>query len=409
MPPAFDPAVVELLSYVLGELPDPVRLIDRNGKKLCQNEASRLTAPEGLGHLCGGDGTERNASCPACQLDDALERGLFQRWHVVVPRPDRASDYFEITISPVRDDDGSVLGALEILRDATATLGLEQYLIGRSERAEDEVRVREKEAHSLKAELGTLRHSQEEILYRDRLMAISDLVANLAHEIHTPLGAMISSADLLQRARRGLHDCVAEIGEARTTALRRKLDVLDSSAGVIVDAARRIEGIIQTLRTFSRLDEVPRKAIDVTEGLESTLALLEHRFADRIHVARDYAELPPLTCRPDALNLVFMNLLQNAAQAIPGEGTIRVATRRDGAAVVIEVADTGVGFDEETGSRLFELGFTTRRGRGGSGLGLALSRRIVEDHGGTIRATGEPGAGATFRVRLPLDPETEEG
>ena len=96
----------------------------------------------GVGHLCGTESRERNPSCPACQIDEVLERGTFLRWHVAVARDEKISDYYEVTLNPVHDRRGRIIGVLEILRDATATLGLEQYLIGRAEVQDDEIRKR---------------------------------------------------------------------------------------------------------------------------------------------------------------------------------------------------------------------------------------------------------------------------
>jgi signal transduction histidine kinase len=386
---------LERLGAVLNDLPDAVRLIAADGSVILRNEASRKLAPNGLGHLCGGENGGRDSSCPACQLETVLVTGTLARWHVVVPRPGAASDYFEVTLSPVAGKDGKVGAVLEILRDATATLGLEQYLIGMAE--------------SRDQELSELRRSQTEILYRDRLLALSRLVAGLSHEIHTPLGAMLSSADLLQRAVGRLEEAAREIAEVtHSDRIISKLGSLKSSAEVMVEGARRIHAVVRTLRLFTRLDEAPRKSVDLHEGLETSLELLQYRISSRTLVVRDYAKLPEVLCRPDALNQVFMNLLLNAVQAVDGDGEIRIATRMDGSDAVIEIADDGPGIPADDHSRIFDLGFTTRGGRGGTGIGLALSRRIVQEHRGSIEVASEPGKGSTFVVRIPVgssDPE----
>lgn len=411
MPPAFSPEVLESLDRVLGDLPDPARLIARDGNVLLRNEAARLQLPDGFGHLCAPSERGHNASCPECQVQEVLERGVFLRWHVVVPHEGPTGDYFEVTLNPVRDGAGEIIAVLELIRDVTMSLGLEQYLIGRSERQETEIRERSEEsqrlahtADSLKEELGTLKETQAEILYKDRLMALSQVVAGVAHEIHTPLGAMLSSADLLQRIIDRVHETLEPFDDETKQALVAKLEVLDSSASLMIEGARRIQSVVQSLRLFTRLDEAPRKSVDLHEGLESTLDLLHYRMGDRIRVERDYGELPELICRPDACNQVFMNLLVNAIQAIPGEGVIRVKTRHEEDCILIDFSDDGEGMDEEAQSRLFELGFSTKRGKGGAGIGLALSRRIVQEHGGTISVKSRPGKGTTFTVRLPLAP-----
>jgi two-component system NtrC family sensor kinase len=370
--------LLERLGAMIEALPDAVRLIAADGSVMLRNEAAEKLAPEGLGHLCREDNGGRDASCPACQLQTVLQGGSFMRWHVVVPRDGEASDYFEVTLSPVLGEDGNVEAVLEILRDATATLGLEQYLIGMAESRDQEI--------------SDLRKSQTELLYRDRLLALSRLVAGLSHEIHTPLGAMLSSADLLERA-------VDRLEADRDLS---KLGVLKSSAEVMVEGARRIHAVVRTLRLFTRLDEAPRKSADLHEGLETSLELLQYRIGSRTSVVRDYGELPEIVCRPDALNQVFMNILLNAVQAVGGAGEIRIATRLEGGDALVEISDDGPGISRDDRSKIFDLGFTTRGERGGTGIGLALSQRIVQEHGGTIEVDSEPGSGSSFAVRIPV-------
>ncbi len=382
-PPA---ELLERLGALFDDLPDAVRLIAADGTVLLRNEAARKLAPEGLGHLCHEENGGRDASCPACQLQTVMEGGSFMRWHVVVSREGEPADYFEVSLSPVTGREGEVEAVLEILRDATATLGLEQYLIGMAE--------------SRDQELSDLRKSQAEILYRDRLVALSSLVAGLSHEIHTPLGAMLSSADILKRA----------IGRLEADGAVAKLGSLKSSAEVMVEGARRIHAVVRTLRLFTRLDEAPRKSVDIHDGLETSLELLRYRIGANTSVIKDYGELPEILCRPDALNQVFMNILLNAVQAVEGAGEIRIATRVDGEDAVVEIADDGPGIPRDDLPKIFDLGFTTRGQRGGTGIGLALSQRIVQEHGGTIEVTSEPGRGSAFAVRIPLsftDPEVK--
>ncbi|MHC4991470.1 MAG: sensor histidine kinase [Planctomycetota bacterium] len=414
MATGFQPALIEELERVVAELPDAVRLIGRDGRILARNEAASILNPEGLDHLCEqGDGGGGQASCPACQREEVFARALFLRWHVALPHKNRPGDYYEYTLCPVRTANGQVEAVLEIVRDATVTLGLEQYLIGRAEKQDDEIKRRSDEAQqlaqaadSLKAELGALKDSQTEILYRDRLVAVSQLVAALAHEIHTPLGAMLSSADLLQRTCGRMQEALDQAGLDADSKRRlsRALESAHSSAGVMVEGAQRIQSIVRTLRLFSRLDEAPTQRVDLHEGLESTLELIGYRLRDRIRVVRDYGELPAITVRAEAINQVFLNLLLNAVHAIPGEGEIAVRTWCEGDTIHVAVRDSGTGIAADDLPCIFDVGFTTRAGKGGSGIGLALSRRIIEEHGGSIEVDSEPGAGATFTLALPLSP-----
>jgi signal transduction histidine kinase len=204
---------------------------------------------------------------------------------------------------------------------------------------------------------------------------------------------MLSSADILQRA-------VERLQEEGTVA---RLGALKSSAEVMVEGARRIHAVVRTLRLFTRLDEAPRKCVDLHDGLETSLELLQYRIGADTSVVKDYGELPEILCRPDALNQVFMNILLNAVQAVGSAGEIRIATRLDGDEALVEISDDGQGISADDRSQIFELGFTTRGERGGTGIGLALSERIVQEHGGSIEVASEPGKGSAFAVRIPID------
>jgi two-component system NtrC family sensor kinase len=395
--------LVEWFAAALNDLPDAVRLIDKQGKLLHQNAASQIMAPDGLGHLCHRSSAVPDLSCPACQLEAVLERGTFMRWYVTVPLPNQPPDYFEVTLSPVRDSHGRILGVLEMLRDVTTTLGLENYLINRAESQDDEIRQRSAERDRLSSELGDLREIQTGLLERDRLAALNQLVAGIAHEINTPLGAMLSNADMLNRNVDRLRSMTDDQEKAvLSRELVKRLDLLQSNSGLVIEGANRIQAVVRTLRLFSNLDEAALKSIDLHEGLDTSLGLLQYRMGRRIEVVKHYGELPLLLCRPEALNQACMNILLNAVLAIEGAGRITITTTATTEEVTVVISDTGVGIPAENLSQVFDLGFTTRGGVGGVGIGLALTARTVREHGGKLWVLSEPGQGTTFTMRLPL-------
>ncbi len=174
-------------------------------------------------------------------------------------------------------------------------------------------------------------------------------------------------------------------------------------------AVSRMVKLVESLRTFDRPDRADVDRVDLHEGLDGTLAVLGHELT-KITVERDYAELPLVECYPNRINQVFMNLLLNAAQAMPDGGTLVLRTRNGDGWVSIEVIDDGRGIDPDVVDRIFEPGFTTKQGRVGMGLGLAISRQIIDHHGGGISIQSTPGEGSTFMVRLPVRlPETHNG
>ena len=264
-----------------------------------------------------------------------------------------------------------------------------------------EERVRERTAElrttnaQLTATLAELRQAQAQLVQSEKMSALGHLVAGIAHEINTPLGAVTSNTDVVLR---GLGKLAPDVPASRANVLQLLDDLLRTNA----EACQRIAVIVRNLQKFARLDEAEWKSADLREGLDSTLALVAHLYRGRIEIVRCYSEAPPVACHPGQLNQVFMNLLVNAIQAIEGQGTIRIRLGVDGRDVLIDVEDTGSGIAPEHLTRIFDPGFTTKGVGVGTGLGLAICHQIVAAHGGTIGVTSRPGAGSVFSVRLPL-------
>ena len=171
--------------------------------------------------------------------------------------------------------------------------------------------------------------------------------------------------------------------------------------GEVKESTRRISELIGAVKSYSQLDRAAMQVTDLTEGLESTLVMLAHRTPEEVTVVRDYgADVPRIHALAAELNQVWTNLITNALDAMEGRGTLRVSTRLDGDSVVVEVADTGTGMSPETQEHAFDPFFTTKGVGQGTGLGLDISRRIVERHSGDITVESHPGE-TVFRVRLP--------
>jgi signal transduction histidine kinase len=305
---------------------------------------------------------------------------------------------------PFTDDDQRLLEALASM-GAVAIENARLY-----EHLEEMV---EERTAALTRALTELRDTQAQLVQSEKMAALGDLVAGVAHEINTPLGAVASNTDLIARALTKARESVAD--PAQTVRALSLLDTAAAMAGVSRDACQRINEIVRSLRNFARLDEAERKPADLHEGIESTLTLLTHLLKNRITVRRDYGQLPLVLCYPNQLNQVFLNLLVNAAQAIEGQGEILIRTRvvpvsataGEAAAslVVVEIADTGCGIPAENLKKIFDPGFTTKGVGVGTGLGLAICYRIVRAHQGRIEVDSTVGAGATFRIILPVGGE----
>jgi signal transduction histidine kinase len=186
-------------------------------------------------------------------------------------------------------------------------------------------------------------------------------------------------------------------------ALRWTSSILSANALLdeMHDATTRIAELIAAVRSYSQVDRAARQRIDVHDGIESTLVMLGHELGG-IDVERAFGtDVPEIDAYPGELNQVWTNLIDNAIDAMDGRGALRIVTRLDGPDLVVDVADTGHGMSPDVHDRAFEPFFTTKDVGKGTGLGLDISRRIVERHGGQITFDSSP-AGTTAHVRLPL-------
>lgn len=240
----------------------------------------------------------------------------------------------------------------------------------------------------------------EEDARRERMALLGSLLADIVHEMKTPLAAMRSSADTLENAIARFEQWIG--AQAQDPGKGDLLGIVREALRTHRVAYARLEELTRSLRTFSRVDEKTWESASVNSILETALAITAHALKNRITVVKNFAADSEIECHPNQLGQVFINLLMNAAQAIEGPGEIRIKTWVNGDKVWISVADTGPGMSPETKQRLFEAGFTTKAADVGTGLGLSIALRIVQDHQGSIRVDSEPGMGTTFAVELPI-------
>jgi signal transduction histidine kinase len=171
------------------------------------------------------------------------------------------------------------------------------------------------------------------------------------------------------------------------------------------ESTRRISELVAAVRSYSQMDRASLQQIDITEGLDTTVVVLSHKISNEVTIVRDYAaDVPRIEAYAGELNQVWTNLIDNALDAMDGEGTLRLATRADSDHVTVEIGDTGPGMDPEVAAHAFQPFYTTKDVGRGSGLGLDIARRIVvERHGGEIAIDSRPGQ-TLLQVRLPLRP-----
>jgi two-component system NtrC family sensor kinase len=242
-----------------------------------------------------------------------------------------------------------------------------------------------------------------EAVTQARLATLGMLVAGLAHEINTPLGAINSNHDVLRRALERLNGILADdvVEPHELDEVRRIVRAVDSILHVNDLAVERMTSLVRSLRSFGRIDRAEYDFMDLHEGIDSTLAIIAHELRN-VAVTRRFGTLPPVRCYPPQINQVMMNLLLNAAQAMPDGGTIEITTWAADTSVHVRLTDTGTGISPENLQRIFEPGFTTKRGRVGMGLGLLISRQIIDAHDGRIEVSSEPGVGTAFTISLPV-------
>lgn len=289
---------------------------------------------------------------------------------------------------------------------------LEEY----SHTLEEKVAERTADLNRKNAELvetlDRLHETQQQLLLQEKMASLGNLVAGVAHELNTPIGAMVAAADVSRRCCEKLSGLVAEGSPgskgAASPDLHKVNELLVQNISLIRDGGRRVSAIVRNLKDFSRLDEAEFQPADLHEGLDSTVNLVQHLLKNRIEVQKDYGDIPEIMCHPNELNQVFMNLLTNASQAIEGKGRITIRTSANRENVTIKVADTGHGIAPEDRTRVFEPGFTTRGVGVGTGLGLAISHQIVSKHGGSIRIESEIGGGSEITVQLPIRHEQDD-
>jgi PAS domain S-box-containing protein len=300
---------------------------------------------------------------------------------------------------------------------------------------ESEARERSK-ALQLEIAINRLKTTQAQLVQNEKMVSLGQLVAGVAHEINNPVsfihgnlnparGYALDLLELINIYQRYYPDPPAEVLE--------KIDNID--LGYVADdlpklfnsmqvGTDRIVEIVKSLRNFSRLDEAERKLVNIHDGIDSTLMILQNRLKSHssrrgIQVVKDYHKLPKIECFPGQLNQVFMNILINAIDALeerdkqrepqecdrhPSIITIRTYLVTEGL-VAVSIADNGPGIPESVSSRLFDPFFTTKPVGKGTGLGLSISYSIVVDrHGGKLSCISAPGEGAEFLIEIPVHP-----
>ncbi|MDB4869203.1 MAG: fixL4 [Gemmatimonadales bacterium] len=307
----------------------------------------------------------------ASQMPRQRRLGVSVSWDGSLRRRDGAEVVVSMTSTPIVGRDAERMGSIAVIRDVTER-----------------------------------RKLQSQLMVSDRMASVGTMAAGVAHEINNPLAAVLANLDYIAESLVRLTS--AERGPmsytARDTWIREEIKPsLDDAR----EAAERVRFIVRDLKMFSRSPSEERTGpVNVKAVMESSLRMAWNEVRHRARLVKNYGLIPDVDANEARLGQVFLNLIVNAAQAMPEgraeQNEIEVSTRLEGERVIIEVRDTGAGIPAENRTRIFDAFFTTKGVGEGSGLGLAICYRIVKDIGGDLTVESEMGVGTVFRVFLPV-------
>ena len=311
--------------------------------------------------------------------------------------------FYDLRTFPLRNKNGFQVGNVVNIRDITEIRAIHQ---------------------ELESAYNHLKLVQMQAVQQEKMASVGQLAAGVAHEINNPMGFISSNLSSLAKYINKLKTFettlveltegsgnVALVDEIAKTKKNMKIDFIledmESLLAESLDGAERVRRIVQDLKSFSHVDEAELKPVSLNESLDTTLNMVRNEIKYVAEVVKEYGDIPQVTCRPQQLNQVFMNLLVNAAHAIEGHGIITVRTWQEGETACVSITDTGKGIEPDHLNRIFEPFFTTKEVGKGTGLGLSICYDIIHKHAGEILVESMLGTGTTFIVRLPVIPPAD--
>ena len=333
--------------------------------------------------------------------------------------------WVNLTVSLRRSSLGIPKYFIAVVQDISNKKQAEEAL----RRSEGELRTKNQQ---LQQTLHQLKQTQAQLIQNEKMIGLGQMVAGIAHEINNPISFIYGNiayareyaSDLLHLVQLYAKHYPEAVPEIQQQIAALDFEFIKADFPKLIESmrqgAKRIRSIVLSLRNFSRLDEADMKKVDIHEGISSTLLILQHRLkkdpsSPEIQVIQEYSQLPMVECYPSQLNQVFMNVLNNAIDALETRLcspmiVIRTEVKHEGEAihpshVVIRISDNGSGIPGDVKQRIFDPFFTTKPVGVGTGLGLSIAHSIiVEKHGCQLTCISTPGQGTEFAIELPIQP-----
>jgi PAS domain S-box-containing protein len=329
--------------------------------------------------------------------------------------------YLTINVFPIITPKGKFVG--RIVRDITGIRRAQDEINRQSEELKSINENLEEQKKQLEQTLNQLKKAQAQLVESEKMVSLGILTAGIAHEINNPVnyintgleGLKISLSDYMKVFK--LYEQINQTNVINKLAQiekhKKQIDFRDIQKSIdlllknMLTGVNRITEIVKSLRSFARTEDNELKETNIHEIVDSVLVMLHNQYKNNIEIIKNYGNLPQISCFPGRLSQVFMNIISNAIQAIPGKGTIQITTHYYAKvqSISISIKDSGKGISPDNIPNVFEPFFTTKEVGKGTGLGLSISYNIIQRHKGEIKVNSELNKGTEFIITLPVEPE----